>query len=98
MSYTIQITEDAKQDLSYFKANEKKQIISAIKSQLIYEPLIETRNRKRLRENPIATWELRSGKFRIFYEVIEEIITVTVISIGIKQHNTLYIRGNEVKL
>jgi mRNA-degrading endonuclease RelE of RelBE toxin-antitoxin system len=98
MGYRIEITEDAKVDLAFFKANERKRILAAIREQLSYEPLKETRNRKKLRENPISPWELRSGKYRVFYEVEEDIVTVGVISVGWKKHNILYIRGKEVKI
>ena len=58
----------------------------------------ETENRKMLRDNPIAPWELRVGKYRIFYEVENDIVTVINISVGMKKHNTLFIRGKEVTL
>lgn len=98
MRYKIEITEDAKADLSFFKVSERKEILSDIKKQLLYEPLKETRNRKKLRDNPIAPWELRVGKYRIFYEVENDIVTVIIISIGFKKHNVLFIRGIEVTI
>lgn len=98
MRYKIEITEDAKADLSFFKVSERKEILSDIKKQLLYEPLKETRNRKKLRDNPIAPWELRVGKYRIFYEVENDIVTVIIISIGLKKHNVLFIRGIEVTI
>lgn len=98
MKYKIEITEDAKTDLSYFKAYVRKEILIGIKEQLMYEPLKETRNRKKLRENPIAPWELRVGKYRIFYEIENDIVTVVIISVGVKKHNILFIRGKEVTI
>lgn len=38
-------------------------IVAGIETQLAYEPLVETRNRKLLRPNPIAPWELRAREF-----------------------------------
>jgi mRNA-degrading endonuclease RelE of RelBE toxin-antitoxin system len=98
MKYKIEITEDAKTDLSWFKAQEQKEILSGIKEQLLYEPMKETRNRKKLRDNLFAPWELRVGRYRIFYQVDNDIVTVIVISVGMKKHNILYIRGKEVTL
>ncbi|OQY59870.1 MAG: hypothetical protein B6245_04390 [Desulfobacteraceae bacterium 4572_88] len=98
MKYQIEITEDAKTDMAFFKAYERKIILTAIKEQLSYEPLKETRNRKRLRCNPLGPWELRSGNYRMFYEVNNDIVTVAVISVGMKKHNVLYIRGREVRI
>ena len=98
MKYKIEITEDAKIDLSFFKAYERKIILTAVKQELSYEPLKETRNRKKLRDNPIAPWELRCENYRIFYEINNDVITVTIISVGVKKHNILYIRGKEVTI
>lgn len=98
MSYQIEITDDARIDMTYFEVYERKIIIAGIKEQLAYEPLNETRNRKKLRDNPIATWELRINKYRVFYEVNNNVVTVTIISIGMKEHNTLYIRNKEMKI
>jgi len=96
--YSIEVTENAKEDLSYYSASERKTIVTEIRTQLSSEPSIETRNRKQLRENPIAAWELRVGRYRIFYEVDESSLTVTLISVGHKIHNTLLIRGKKVIL
>jgi mRNA-degrading endonuclease RelE of RelBE toxin-antitoxin system len=96
--YQIELTEEAKIDLSFFSASERKLIVEGIKTHLGDEPLQETKNRKKLRDNPIAPWELRLGNYRVFYTVLEDIIVVTVISVGHKQHNHLYIRNQEFKL
>ena len=96
--YRIELTEDAKADLRWYRAFEQKTIISQIKDQLRYEPLTETRNRKMLGENPIAPWELRLGKYRVFYHVLGKEDMVSVVAIGHKEHATLFVRGHEVKL
>ena len=67
-TYRIEVTEEAKTDLSHYTAFERKLIVSGIREQLADQPLIETKNRKPLRDNPIASWELRIGKYRVFYE------------------------------
>ena len=54
-AYQIEVTEDARIDLSYYSAFERKVITSEIRVQLTHQPLIETRNRKPLRDNPIAS-------------------------------------------
>lgn len=85
-------------DLSYYPAYDRKTIVTQIRDQLTDQPHIETKNRKRLRETPMASWELRIGKFRVFYEIDEDDPVVSVISIGHKEHNVLKIRGREVQL
>jgi len=58
----------------------------------------ETKNRKKLRANPVAPWELRIGNYRIFYEVDNDSVKVIIISVGAKEHNILFIRGKRVKI
>jgi mRNA-degrading endonuclease RelE of RelBE toxin-antitoxin system len=94
--YRIEVTEEAQTDLRYYTAFERKIITSEIRAQLSEQPLEETKNRKPLRENPIATWELRIGRFRAFYDVDEDTQTASIVSVGHKEHNVLLVRGKEV--
>ena len=55
--------------------------------------LLKTRNRKRLRPNDVAEWELRIGKYRVFYNVEKHVLIVSIEAIGFKVGNVLYIRG-----
>jgi hypothetical protein len=48
------------------------------------------------KEGDVGPWELRVGRFRVFYKVEQDI--VTVVAVGSKQHNKLFIRGKEVQL
>jgi mRNA-degrading endonuclease RelE of RelBE toxin-antitoxin system len=70
----------------------------AIDQQLVSEPLTQTRNRKPLRPNDLATWEMRVGSHRVFYDVDEEGSKVTIKAVGLKEHNKLFIRGKEYQL
>ena len=85
-------------DLSHYAAFERKLIVSGIREQLTDQPLIETKNRKPLRDNPIASWELRIGKYRVFYEVNDPAQMVSIVSVGHKEHNVLLIRDQEVQI
>jgi mRNA-degrading endonuclease RelE of RelBE toxin-antitoxin system len=96
--YQMEVTDEAKADLYHYTAFERKIITEEIRNQLSQQPLIETRNRKKLRDNPIASWELRSNKYRIFYEVNEISRKLTIVAIGHKKHNLLLIKGKEVKI
>ena len=96
--FRIEFTEEAKADLAWFSAYERKGIVEELKRQLAAQPMVETRNRKQLRDNTVARWELRIGKYRVFYEVAEETSAVCVGAVGLKVHNVLYIRGEEVEL
>jgi mRNA-degrading endonuclease RelE of RelBE toxin-antitoxin system len=97
-AYEIEVTEDAKLDLLYYSAFERKIIVSEIRAQLGDQPLVETKNRKPLRDNPLASWELRVGRYRVFYAVAKTVRVVAILAVGHKEHNVLLIRGKEVKL
>jgi mRNA-degrading endonuclease RelE of RelBE toxin-antitoxin system len=91
--YQIEYTSQAVVDLKSFKKNEQVQIVENIQIQLRYEPIIETRNRKRMRPNNTAEWELRVGEFRVLYNVDEQVLIVEIQRVGRKQGNTFFFRG-----
>ncbi len=97
MAYEIQFVASARRQLIGLAAPARTGIVAAIEAQLSYEPLVETRNRKRLRPNVLAPWELRLGKVRVFYDV-EESAKVTILAIGTKERNKVYIEGKEIQL
>lgn len=58
-----------------------------------------SRNRKRLVANPIAPWELRVGRYRVYFEVQEKPERiVTIVAIGLKVREKVMIAGVEVNL
>lgn len=71
---------------------------SEVRAQLMHEPLSQTPNRKLLRPNRLATWELRAGDPRIFYDVDEDLGTVLITAVGVKIGSRLTIRGKELDL
>ncbi len=99
MAYRIEFAESSKSHLKSLTARQRKKVIEAIETQLTHEPLNETRNRKPLRPNPIAPWELRVGKLRAFYDVsADESEVVYVVAVGEKRGNKLFIGGKEITL
>ena len=72
--------------------------MDSIDAQLRYEPTVETRNRKELRPNEVASWELRIGRFRVFYDVDEKDRNVSIEAIGFKIGHELFIRGERTEL
>jgi mRNA-degrading endonuclease RelE of RelBE toxin-antitoxin system len=82
--YTIEYTDEVSDDLADLPAHERKRILDKIDEQLIYEPTVETRNRKRLWglnppwEHVEPVWELRVGEYRVFYDVDEVLSIVTI--------------------
>ena len=96
--FAVRFTETALGHLEGFRKFDRNIILDGIKAQLPYEPLLETRNRKRLRPNRLADWELRIRHYRVFYEVDEVAAVVRIVAVGYKEHNKLIIGGEEFDL
>jgi mRNA-degrading endonuclease RelE of RelBE toxin-antitoxin system len=96
--FTIEFTETSLNHLGSYAKSERNVLLDAIKAQLPNQATEETRNRKLLRTNPLADWELRVRKYRVFYDVDGERGAVRIIAIGHKEHNRLIIGGEEVEL
>lgn len=74
-------------------------IFDAVEEQLSYQPAVETRNRKPMRPNPLAPWELRIGELRVYYDVEETPKPLVLIrAIGVKERNRVLIGNEEFKL
>lgn len=99
MAYEVRFADDVKGHLQALSIPERAAALDAIERQLPHEPLVETRNRKPLRPNPIAPWELRIGKLRVFYEVAPgEPGLVRILAVGKKERSILRIAGKEMRL
>jgi mRNA-degrading endonuclease RelE of RelBE toxin-antitoxin system len=96
--FEIQFTPAAIEDFRPLRAYDRRRIIEAIEQQLQHQPTQETRNRKRLRPNEIAAWELRIDTFRVFYSVDETERTVRIEAIGYKRGSQLFIHGEAYEL
>jgi len=96
--FQIEVTDEARADLLSYAAFERKTLLAEVRTQLSHQPVVPTKNRKPLRTNPMAPWELRVGRFRVFYEADETSRIVTILAVGHKVHNRLFLRGEEVKL
>ena len=99
VAYRLRFTESAENHFAQLSARQQAIVVDAVKVQLKNEPLRETRNRKQLRPNPLAPWELRVGFLRIFYEVDGlEPDLVNVLAIGVKKGNRLVVSGKEIQI
>jgi len=96
MRFTMIITPSAQADIQWFKAFEQRIIVTAIRTYLQNHADVESNRRKQLRPNLIAPWELKEGVYRVFYAI--EAQQVTILAVGYKEHNQLYIRGQKVTL
>ena len=96
MPYRIEYSPDAEDHLCTLTARQQRIILDSVDEQLVHQPTVETRNRKPMRPNPLAPWELRIGNLRVYYDVEEEPEPVVFIrAVGIKQRNRVRI-GREV--
>jgi len=91
--YDIEFASEAIEDLKSFRKFEQQTVISGIDTQLRHEPTLETRNRFRMRPNDVAEWELRIGKFRVFYNVERDVEIVSIEAVGLKKGSQLLVRG-----
>ena len=99
MAYRIQYSPETDQHLRYLTARQRSMVFDGVDEQLRHEPAVETRNRKPMRPNPLAPWELRIAEIRVYYDVEEEPEElVTVLAVGIKDRNRVIIGGEEVEL
>ena len=74
-------------------------VFEAVEEQLAHQPTVETRNRKPMRPNPLAPWEVRIGDLRVYYSIQEEPQQlVTILAVGIKDRDRVLIGGEEVGL
>jgi len=74
-------------------------VLKAMHAQLLHEPTTPTRNRKPMRPNPVAPWELRVGDLRVYYQVQETPERVVqILAVGIKRRNQVWIEQKAVPL
>jgi len=89
-----------KQHLRVIETKYHSLIQSETAAQLLFDPDVESRNRKPLKR-PVAfgaQWELRLGpdnRFRVFYQVNADSHEVRVLAVGVKDRNRLSIGGEE---
>lgn len=99
MAYGIRFSASAEEHFAQLTARERSIVLDAVRTQLLHEPVRETRNKKPLRPNPLAPWELRVGALRVFYEVAaQETEIVNVLAIGIKRGNRLFVADQEMRI
>ncbi len=88
--YTIEYAESVADDLDNVRAYERTHILDSIEAQLTHKPNQQTRNKKILVgltppwEYIEPVWELRVGKYRIFYDVDEMALVVIIRAIRYK--------------
>lgn len=96
MPCRIEYSPDAEEHLRTLTARQQAVVLDTVDRQLTHQPMVETRNRKPMRPNPVAPWELRIGNLRVYYDVEDEPEAVVYVrAVGVKRRNRVRI-GKEV--
>lgn len=99
LPYGIEYSPDAEDDLRTLTARQQRIVLDAVDEQLVHEPTVETRNRRPMRPNPLAPWELRIGNLRVYFDVEEEPEPVVFIrAVGVKLRNRVRIGRAVIEL
>jgi mRNA-degrading endonuclease RelE of RelBE toxin-antitoxin system len=68
LKYRIEYSPDVEGHLRALTKRQQMIVLETVERQLQYQPNVETRNRKPMRPNPLAPWELRIGTLRVYYD------------------------------
>ena len=99
LSYRIEYSPDAEDHLRALTARQQAIVLDAVDEQLLRQPAVETKNRKVMRPNPVAPWELRIGNLRVYYDVEDDPgASVYIRAIGVKMRNRVRIGGEVIEL
>ncbi|MBI5527742.1 MAG: type II toxin-antitoxin system RelE/ParE family toxin [Deltaproteobacteria bacterium] len=98
MKYAIEFSPVVESHLTVLTARQRRIVLSAIEQRLSSEPGVETKNRKPMRPNPLAPWELRVGNLRVYYDIDETAGLVVVLAVGTKEGNMVRIGGEVIEL
>ena len=94
VAYRIEYAPAVANHLQDLTVRQQVIVLDAVDEQLIYQPTVETKNRKPMRPNPLAPWELRIGNLRVYYDVEAEPEPLVYIhAVGVKERNQVRIAG-----
>lgn len=81
-------------DLRALGRKQSRAVLKQATARLSSDPRATTRHLKSLRPNPVAHRELRLlGRYRVLFRVDEAEMTVTIVLVGEKRGNSLYVQG-----
>jgi hypothetical protein len=96
LKYRIEYAPETEEHLRCLSKRQQVTVLDATEKQLQLQPDVETRNRKPMRPNPVAPWELCVGSLRVYHDIEGSLERVVFIrAIGIKDRNSVTI-GREV--
>jgi mRNA-degrading endonuclease RelE of RelBE toxin-antitoxin system len=93
-AWTVAFKESAVDDLRALGKKQGRAVLKAAISRLSEDPLSQSRNLKTLRPNAIAPRELKLfGRYRVLFAADAAEGMVTVLLVGEKKGNSLYVQG-----
>jgi len=72
LKYRIEYSPDTEDHFRILTTRQQVAVLDTVEKQLQYQPSVETRNRKPMRPNPVAPWELRTGNLRVYYDIEDD--------------------------
>lgn len=96
--FRIEFIEQADRHVASLTARQRATVLETIEEQLLYEPALPTRNRKRLRENSVAQYSLRVADMRVYYDVVEAERLVLIKAVAVKVRDRVFAGGEELDL
>jgi mRNA-degrading endonuclease RelE of RelBE toxin-antitoxin system len=92
MRFRIEYAPATITHLKALTARQQSIVLDGIARYLEVDPMVETRNRKPMRPNLLAPWELRLGNLRVYFDfVIDPEPVVVVLAVGVKERNAVRI-------
>ena len=98
LQYRIEYSPESEKHLRALTARQRRTVLDTVDEQLAHQPAVETRNRRQMRPNRLAGWELRIGDLRVYYDIEADPKPVVVVNaVGVKKGNQIVISGEVVK-
>lgn len=92
MTFRIEYAPATIAHLKALTARQQSIVLDRVARYLSVDPMVETRNRKPMRPNPVAPWELRLGNLRVYFDVVvDPEPVVAVLAVGVKERNAVRI-------
>jgi mRNA-degrading endonuclease RelE of RelBE toxin-antitoxin system len=96
--FHIEYSPDAVEHLQSLTAFQRALVVDGVDTSLTHQPTVETRNRKLMKPNLFAQWELRIRNLRVFYKVHVDDRVVSICGVGVKVGNRVRIANEELEL
>ena len=93
-AWKVELKESVVGDLLALGRKQARLVLQTAKERLESDPTANNRNLKTLRANPVADKQLSLfGRYRVLFTIKESTKTVTIVLVGEKRGNSLYVRN-----